>query len=120
MSPGPALFMRGLAVGFSIAAPVGPIGLLCIRRTLAESRLAGLATAHLNLLRGQVEVVEALTEVNGHLAIGPTKTGARRAVSLPRFLVEILAAHLERFGAPLYRRKGSGGESARSRCGFQD
>jgi len=44
MSPGPALFLRGLAVGFSIAAPVGPIGLLCIRRTLAESRLAGLAT----------------------------------------------------------------------------
>ncbi len=27
--------------GFSIAAPVGPIGLLCIRRTLAEGRLVG-------------------------------------------------------------------------------
>ena len=33
---------RGLVIGFSIAAPVGPIGLLCIRRTLAEGRLAGL------------------------------------------------------------------------------
>jgi threonine/homoserine/homoserine lactone efflux protein len=35
--------VRGLIVGFSIAAPVGPIGVLCIRRTLAEGRLAGLS-----------------------------------------------------------------------------
>jgi threonine/homoserine/homoserine lactone efflux protein len=31
-------------IGFSIAAPVGPIGVLVIRRTLAEGRTAGLAT----------------------------------------------------------------------------
>jgi threonine/homoserine/homoserine lactone efflux protein len=37
-------FARGLAVGFSIAAPVGAIGLLCVRRTLAEGRLAGFVT----------------------------------------------------------------------------
>ena len=35
------IFFRGLIIGFSIAAPVGPIGVLCIRRTLAEGRLAG-------------------------------------------------------------------------------
>jgi len=34
-------YLRGLLIGFSIAAPVGPIGVLCIRRTLAEGRLAG-------------------------------------------------------------------------------
>ena len=34
--------LRGLAIGFSIAAPVGPIGVLCIRRTLAHGRLVGL------------------------------------------------------------------------------
>ena len=34
-------FLRGLAIGFSIAAPVGPIGVLCIRRTLAEGRTSG-------------------------------------------------------------------------------
>jgi threonine/homoserine/homoserine lactone efflux protein len=34
--------LRGLAIGFSIAAPVGPIGMLCIRRTLAEGRTSGL------------------------------------------------------------------------------
>ena len=37
-----AFFLRGLLIGFSIAAPVGPIGVLCIRRTLAEGRAAGL------------------------------------------------------------------------------
>jgi threonine/homoserine/homoserine lactone efflux protein len=34
-------FLRGLVIGFSIAAPVGPIGVLCIRRTLAEGRTSG-------------------------------------------------------------------------------
>jgi threonine/homoserine/homoserine lactone efflux protein len=36
------LLLRGILLGFGIAAPVGPIGLLCIRRTLAGGRLAGL------------------------------------------------------------------------------
>jgi threonine/homoserine/homoserine lactone efflux protein len=34
-------FLKGLIVGLSIAAPVGPIGILCIRRTLAHGRAAG-------------------------------------------------------------------------------
>jgi threonine/homoserine/homoserine lactone efflux protein len=38
------LLLKGIAIGFSIAAPVGPIGVLCIRRTLAEGRLAGLVS----------------------------------------------------------------------------
>jgi threonine/homoserine/homoserine lactone efflux protein len=36
-----SVFLRGLLIGISIAAPVGPIGVLCIRRTLAEGRLSG-------------------------------------------------------------------------------
>ncbi len=39
-----SIFLSGLALGFSIAAPVGPIGVLCIRRTLAEGRLAGVVS----------------------------------------------------------------------------
>jgi threonine/homoserine/homoserine lactone efflux protein len=35
---------RGFAIGFSIAMPVGPIGVLCIRRTLAEGRTSGLVS----------------------------------------------------------------------------
>jgi len=38
------LFLKGLVLGFSIAAPVGPIGALCIQRTLARGRLVGLVT----------------------------------------------------------------------------
>lgn len=38
------LVLRGLLLGFSIAAPVGPIGVLCIRRTLADGRATGFAT----------------------------------------------------------------------------
>ena len=35
---------KGLVLGFCIAAPVGPVGLLCIRRSITSGRLAGLAT----------------------------------------------------------------------------
>ena len=37
----PELLTRGFILGFTIAAAVGPIALLCIRRTLAEGRLVG-------------------------------------------------------------------------------
>lgn len=36
------IFIKGLILGFSIAAPVGPIGILCIRRTLQFGRFSGL------------------------------------------------------------------------------
>jgi threonine/homoserine/homoserine lactone efflux protein len=38
------MFLKGVTIGFSIAAPVGPIGLLCIRRSLTGGALAGLLT----------------------------------------------------------------------------
>lgn len=40
----PALLLKGAVIGFSIAAPVGPIGILCIRRTLARGRASGVLT----------------------------------------------------------------------------
>jgi threonine/homoserine/homoserine lactone efflux protein len=36
--------LPGLVFGFSIAAPVGPIGMLCLRRSLNHGRLAGLVS----------------------------------------------------------------------------
>jgi integrase len=48
-----------------------------------------------DLLRRQVAVVQQLTEVNGALSIGPPKTAAgRRTVSVPSFLVDLLAEQL--------------------------
>jgi threonine/homoserine/homoserine lactone efflux protein len=40
----PALALRGFILGFTIAASVGPISLLVIRRTIAEGRLYGLVS----------------------------------------------------------------------------
>ncbi|MGM9803659.1 MAG: LysE family translocator [Muribaculaceae bacterium] len=38
------IIIRGIAVGFLISAPMGPIGVLCIKRTLERGRLAGFYT----------------------------------------------------------------------------
>lgn len=50
--------IKGLVLGFSIAAPVGPIGVLCIRRTLAggmtSGLVCGLGTAAADALYGLV------------------------------------------------------------------
>ncbi len=37
-------FLKGLLIGLSIAAPVGPISLLYIRRTLADGRIFGVVS----------------------------------------------------------------------------
>jgi threonine/homoserine/homoserine lactone efflux protein len=35
-------FLKGIAIGFIMAIPIGPIGIMCIRKTLTEGRLSGL------------------------------------------------------------------------------
>jgi len=35
-------FLKGIFIGFAMAVPVGPIGIMCIRKTLTEGRLRGL------------------------------------------------------------------------------
>jgi len=37
-------FLRGLIIGFCIAAPVGPISILCVQRTINHGRLYGLVS----------------------------------------------------------------------------
>lgn len=65
-----SFFLRGLAVGLAIAAPVGAIGLLCIRRTLAEGRLtgfvSGLGAATADAFFGAVAAL-GLTAISGAL-----------------------------------------------------
>ena len=36
------IFLKGILIGFAMAVPVGPIGIMCIRRTLTDGRLRGL------------------------------------------------------------------------------
>lgn len=39
-----ALFIKGILIGFAIAAPVGPIGILCIQRSLHDGFKIGFMT----------------------------------------------------------------------------
>jgi threonine/homoserine/homoserine lactone efflux protein len=52
------LFLRGLAIGFALAAPVGPVGVLCVRRALADGRhaafIAGMGAAFADTFYGAV------------------------------------------------------------------
>ena len=63
--------LKGLAIGLSIAAPVGPIGVLCIRRSLVEGRQVGFATgmgaATADAAYGCIAAL-GLTAVSGALA----------------------------------------------------
>ena len=36
------IFLKGMMIGFAMAVPIGPIGIMCIRKTLTEGRLRGL------------------------------------------------------------------------------
>jgi threonine/homoserine/homoserine lactone efflux protein len=35
-------FIKGLIIGFAMAVPIGPVGIMCIRKTLAEGHSRGL------------------------------------------------------------------------------
>ena len=52
------ILLKGLIIGLSIAAPVGPIGILCIRRTLNQGRrhgfISGAGAATADALYGTV------------------------------------------------------------------
>lgn len=51
-------FLKGILIGFIMAIPLGPIGIMCIRKTLTEGRMRGLVVgfgaASADLLYGTV------------------------------------------------------------------
>jgi threonine/homoserine/homoserine lactone efflux protein len=73
------LFLRGLAMGFAIAAPVGAIGVLCIRRTLAGGRSLGLATG---LGAATADAVYGAIAAFGVTALSVALLGARAWLGL--------------------------------------
>jgi threonine/homoserine/homoserine lactone efflux protein len=74
------LFFKSALIGLSVAAPVGPIGLLCIQRTLDHGPRAGLATglgaAVADALYGAIgafgvtAVITLLTGARAQLTVG--------------------------------------------------
>ena len=62
---------------------------------LRWGELAALRRRRCDVLHSRIEIAEAMSDVNGRLIYGPTKTYERRWVRLPTFLTELLAKHLE-------------------------
>ncbi len=89
-----ALFLKALVIGLSIAAPVGPIGLLCIQRTLAHGRgigfLSGLGAALADAVYGAIgalgvsAVVSTIVAARVPLALGGAAFLAWMGVQLLR------------------------------------
>ncbi len=77
MTPQVAL-LSGLAIGFSIAVPIGPMGLLCIQRTLASGMRVGFCTglgaATVNVFYGALVIV-------GFGSLSPLVAGGSRMLS---------------------------------------
>ncbi|WP_395704028.1 LysE family transporter [Aquabacterium sp.] len=73
------LFGQSLLIGLSIAAPVGPIGLLTIQRTLALGPAAGLATG---LGAAAADAVYGAIGAFGVTALIQWLTGARTGLAL--------------------------------------
>ncbi|MCG8531829.1 MAG: LysE family translocator [Desulfovibrionales bacterium] len=61
----PYYFLKGLLIGLTIAAPVGPVGVLCIHRTLKYGRftgiISGLGAASADLFYGSVAAFGLVT-----------------------------------------------------------
>lgn len=54
----PIVFLKGLIIGFAMAVPIGPVGIMCIRKTLAEghsrSLIVGLGAATADSFFGSI------------------------------------------------------------------
>lgn len=65
------LFGKGIVLGFSVAAPVGPIGILCMDRSLRHGKLSGFSTgmgaAAADTLYGAIAAI-GIASVMGFLA----------------------------------------------------
>ncbi|SFC05800.1 LysE family translocator [Tropicimonas isoalkanivorans] len=81
------VLLKGMGVGFAIAAPVGPIGVLCIRRTLARGRAAGLATG---LGAATADAVYGLLVAAGFTATGVLMDYSRPMAISGGFLMALL------------------------------
>ena len=78
----------------AMQAPYGTLVTFAAYSGLRAGEIGGLRVGRLDLLRGSVDVAEALKDTAGHLHFGPTKNHERRTVRLPRFLCDLLGAYM--------------------------
>jgi integrase len=82
------------ALTAAIAEPYGVLVYVLAYGGLRWGEAAALRRERCDILRARLDVAEAVSEVGGQLHVGPTKTYARRSARLPRFVAELLGAHL--------------------------
>lgn len=96
-------FLKGIAVGIVIAVPVGPVGVLCVRRTIFEGRLfgflSGLGAATADTIFGIVAGF-GLTVVSDLLLGYQTWLRAAGGLFLLYVGVSALCKHVTRVEAP--------------------
>ena len=95
-------FLKGLVAGFIIAAPFGPVAVLCFRRVLTEGRLVGIVTV---LGAATADMIYGLLAALGVTAV----THILVAHRTPFKLVEGL--FLLYLGAMMFRAKASMGRN---------
>ena len=61
--------IRGLAIGILVSAPMGPIGVLCIQRTLNKGRWSGFVTGLGASISDFIETNEYLIQILGSLVL---------------------------------------------------
>ncbi len=83
-----------LELADAITPPYGVLIKFAAYTGLRAGEIGGLRLRRLDLLRGQVDVVEALKDTSGRLHFGPTKNHLRRTVGLPRLLCDDLGVYL--------------------------
>jgi threonine/homoserine/homoserine lactone efflux protein len=101
--------LQGMGIGFAIAAPVGPIGMLCIRRTLLHGPVAGLATG---LGAATADAMYGVVAAGG-LGLAAWLIGHAAALSILGALLlaglgaESLRAFLRKSGSPTGPERGA-------------
>lgn len=104
----PTLLVKAFWVGLAIAAPMGPVGVLCLRRTLSQGWAAGLLTglgaASADACFGLAVALGLSWLTDWLLALGPHLRGLSGLCLLGLGAVLILAPAREGGGPELARR----------------
>ena len=106
------LFFKGILIGFVMAVPVGPIGIMCIRKTLTEGQLRGLI---IGLGAATADLLFSCVAAFGFTAISSVITAERVWI---RLIGGVLLLFLgSALGGAVSRRSRSLSRSTRSsRC----
>ena len=90
-------FFQGIFIGFAISVPVGPIGLLCIRRSLADGRLVGFVCG---LGAAAADVLYMMVAALGLTAVTSALMGHRGEFQLGGGVLMLVAGGVTFFSHP--------------------